>query len=83
MASFFFKCIPCGRRGKASISEDYELSRAQPLCTRNFSEPVEAQLYSAAVQRTPLVVRARGFEEIHIGTTGSENGITTDTKTRK
>lgn len=83
MGSLFFKCIPCGRRGNASVSEDHELSRAQPLYTRKFSEPIEAQLCSAGFQQTPLVVRARGFEEIHIATTGSENGIIKDVRTTK
>lgn len=74
MGGLVFKCIPCGRRGKAPISEDYELSRAQPLYTRKLSEPIEGPLYQTAVQKTPTVVRARGFEEVNIGTVGTDNG---------
>lgn len=83
MTSLFFKCIPCGRRGKASISEDYELTHAQPLHTRKFSEPVEGPLHQVAVQQTPIVVRARGFEDVHIGTVGTDNGLNTDIKQNK
>jgi hypothetical protein len=83
MTSFLFKCIPCARSGKASISENYESAQPERLYTKKSNEPVEGRIYKTAVQKTPTAVRARGFEIVEMDTMGTGNGINTDIKTTK
>ncbi|CAF3713460.1 unnamed protein product [Rotaria sordida] len=83
MSSLLFKCIPCGRSGKVPISEKYDKHQPERLYKKKSSEPIEGQLHYGAIQQTPTTVRARAFEIIEMGTTGTGNGINTDTKTIK
>ena len=82
MTSLLFKCIPCARSRKVPISERHETSQPERVYAKS-SEPIEPRIYQASIQKTPIVVRARGFEIVEMDTMGTESGINTDTKTRK
>jgi hypothetical protein len=83
MTSILFKCIPCARSRKIPISENYESPQPKRLYTKKSNEPVEGQIYQTSVQKTPTVIRARGFEIVEMDTMGTGNGINTDIKTTK
>ena len=81
MASFLFKCIPCARRDRLSISDERGQAREPRVFAQAASEPVERGVYRVPKQQTPTTVRARGFETIEMDTVG--DGNLTDIKKRK
>ena len=78
MTSLLFKCIPCTRRGKLSISNDTYRTNAVQYALA--PEPIERQLAHAHVQSNAQISHARGFEDVAMGTVDHDNGIQSDTK---
>ncbi|CAF0837444.1 unnamed protein product [Adineta ricciae] len=83
MPSFLYKCIPCARSGKVPISERHDESQPERLFKKKSNEPVEGRVYHATVQKTPIVVRARGFELVEMDTMDAGGGLNMGIQTSK
>lgn len=78
MASLLFKCIPCTRRGRMSLTDDkHRTYESRRVVT---TEPFVCQMADVRLQSNAPINRARGFEEIGMGTVDYDTTAQTDTK---